>query len=95
MKMHEHREVRVTARQSIRKDFIAPDLSPVSLLNRELEKGKAGWTDTDVKVTDLTGYHLPTGLAERQLEEMNVGTYVPRKGEVRTVARKRPTTRRW
>ncbi|AEK07366.1 hypothetical protein PBI_MYXUS_100 [Mycobacterium phage Myxus] len=75
----EHREVRVTARQSVGKLFIAPDLSPVKLVDRELEKGLQGWTDLDVKVTDLRGDHLPKGHAERQLEAMTVGTYIPRK----------------
>ncbi|QBJ04899.1 hypothetical protein SEA_ELEPHANTOON_98 [Mycobacterium phage Elephantoon] len=92
----EHREVRVTARKSIGKDFIAPDLSPVKLIDRELEKGLQGWTDLDVKVVDLRGEHLPKGHAERELAAMTVGTYVPRPATARReVSRKRPTKRRW
>ncbi|APC43238.1 hypothetical protein SEA_JAAN_91 [Mycobacterium phage Jaan] len=71
--MHEHREVRVTARKSVRQDFIAPDLSPVRLIDRELEKGLKGWTDFDVKI-EQEGNAKPKGLAERQLEELKVGT---------------------
>ncbi|QGZ16888.1 hypothetical protein KI248_gp11 [Mycobacterium phage Phaded] len=84
--MHEHREVRVTARKSIRQDFIAPDLSPVRLIDRELEKGLKGWTDFDVKI-EQEGNAKPKGLAERQLEELSVGTRIrrspaPRQGRV-------------
>ena len=71
----EHREVRVTARESIRPLFVAPDLSPVPLLDRELEKGTKGWTDFDVKVpAEDRLSHRPAGLADRHLEEMTAGT---------------------
>lgn len=58
---HSH-EVRVTMRGvrlsdggtpvqvSTRSDFIAPDLSAPSTLAIELDKGKRGWSDYDVKV---------------------------------------------
>ncbi|AXH46834.1 hypothetical protein SEA_ACOLYTE_91 [Mycobacterium phage Acolyte] len=72
----EHREVRVTARQSVTMPFVAPELSPTRLVDRELEKGLKGWTDFDVKCPDLRGDHKPAGLEDRQLEEMNVGTFV-------------------
>ncbi|QGJ90239.1 hypothetical protein PBI_SHEAKEIRA_94 [Mycobacterium phage SheaKeira] len=94
----EHREVRVTARQSVGKDFIAPDLSPVRLIDRELEKGLPGWTDLDVKVEDNT--QVDGGRArflKAEIEAISVGTYVP-KAPVASglkVRRPRPTTRRW
>uniref|UniRef100_A0AAU8GRG6 Tail assembly chaperone n=1 Tax=Mycobacterium phage BabyBack TaxID=3158877 RepID=A0AAU8GRG6_9CAUD len=69
----EHREVRVTARKSVTPGFIAPDLSPTRLVDRELEKGLKGWTDFDVKLDDIRGDHLPKGFAERQLEAMSAG----------------------
>lgn len=90
----EHREVRVTARESCKTPFIAPDMAPVSLLNRELEKGTKGWTDFDYKI-ELEGDARPVGLADRQLEEITVGTALPKVRVRREVARKRPTTRRW
>ncbi|QGJ90989.1 hypothetical protein SEA_BIANCATRI92_91 [Mycobacterium phage BiancaTri92] len=91
----EHREVRVTARESIKTPFVAPDMAPVRLVDRELEKGLKGWTDFDVKIEDTTGDHRPAGLAERQLEEMTVGTMLRKTTVRREVSRKRPTTRRW
>ncbi|AMW64171.1 hypothetical protein SEA_EVILGENIUS_94 [Mycobacterium phage EvilGenius] len=90
----EHREVRVTARESCKTPFIAPDQAPVALLHRELDKGLKGWTDFDVKIEE-EGDCRPKGWAERQLEEMTVGTFVPKTRVRREVARKRPTTRRW
>ncbi|QDP44673.1 hypothetical protein SEA_NOTHINGSPECIAL_89 [Mycobacterium phage NothingSpecial] len=81
----EHREVRVTARKSIKTPFVAPELSAVRTVDQELDKGTKGWTDFDTKVPDLRGDHLPAGLAERQLEEMKVGTFIrkaPRKARV-------------
>ncbi|AIW02988.1 hypothetical protein KIY87_gp08 [Mycobacterium phage Malec] len=90
----EHREVRVTARESCKTPFVAPDQAPVRLLDRELEKGLKGWTDFDVKI-EVEGDCKPSGLAERQLEEMTVGTVVRRTTVRREVSRKRPTKRRW
>lgn len=74
--MHEVREVRVTARESIRPLFVAPELSPVPLLNRELDKGLKGWTDFDNKPAEVgkPSQVRPVDLAERQLEEMTAGT---------------------
>ncbi|AKF14261.1 hypothetical protein SEA_LUCHADOR_97 [Mycobacterium phage Luchador] len=73
--MHEHREVRVTPRKSIRQDFIAPDLSPVRTVDRELDKGLKGWTDFETKVPDMG---LVDGGKERaaaeEFDRMTVGT---------------------
>ncbi|UJD20929.1 hypothetical protein SEA_ZIMMER_91 [Mycobacterium phage Zimmer] len=85
------RDVRVTARKATPQDFIAAELSGVGTHNLEMDKGIPGWTDLDVKVEDLTGTHVPAGLAERQLEEMKVGTYVPRKASDRKVRVLNPT----
>ncbi|AXC33244.1 hypothetical protein SEA_CRUCIO_95 [Mycobacterium phage Crucio] len=90
----EHREVRVTARESCKTPFVAPDQAPVRLLDRELEKGLKGWTDFDVKIEE-EGDAKPVGWAERQLEEITVGTVVRRTTVRREVSRKRPTKRRW
>lgn len=91
----EHREVRVTERKSITMPFVAPDLSPVRTVDAELEKGKKGWTDFDVKVPDLSTDHLPKGQADRRLEEMNIGAVIRKVSVRREVARKRPSVRRW
>lgn len=72
--MHEHREVRVTARESVRTPFVAPELSSPRVIDLELEKGLQGWTDFDVKVEDVTTMeHKPSGLAAKQLEEIAWG----------------------
>ncbi|QFG04577.1 hypothetical protein SEA_JEEVES_102 [Mycobacterium phage Jeeves] len=75
--MHEHREVRVTPRKSIRQDFIAPDLSPVRRVDLELDKGLKGWTDYETKVPDMG---LVDGGKERaaaeEFDRMTVGTVV-------------------
>ncbi|AYD87122.1 hypothetical protein SEA_NICOLETERA_96 [Mycobacterium phage NicoleTera] len=94
----EHREVRVTARESCKTPFIAPDIAPVALLDRELEKGLKGWTDFDKHVEDnamVDGGAVRA--AEAEFEAMTVGTYVPRKAPKTTakVRHPRPTTRRW
>ncbi|AEL17773.1 hypothetical protein TURBIDO_95 [Mycobacterium phage Turbido] len=90
----EHREVRVTARESCKTPFVAPDQAPVRLLDRELDKGLKGWTDFDVKIEE-EGDCRPKGMAERQLEELTLGTVVRRTTVRREVSRKRPTKRRW
>ncbi|ACE80015.1 hypothetical protein Pukovnik_89 [Mycobacterium phage Pukovnik] len=82
----EHREVRVTARKSIRTPFAAPELSAPRTVDLELDKGLKGWTDFDVKI-EQEGNAKPKGLAERQLGELNVGTRIrrtpaPRQGRV-------------
>lgn len=101
--IHATREVRVTARIGITTPFVAPDRAPVPLLDRELEKGLKGWTDFDCKLVyapynPRTGRgisdHQAKGHADRQLEELTVGTAVIRKVTVRRTV-KRPTTRRW
>ncbi|ASR86545.1 hypothetical protein SEA_CHANGELING_93 [Mycobacterium phage Changeling] len=93
----EQREVRVTARESCKTPFIAPDMAPVSTLQRELQKGTKGWTDFDVKIEDnamVDGGAVRA--AEAEFEAMTVGTYVPRvKAPTAKVRRPRPTTRRW
>lgn len=76
----EHREVRVTRRVSIGRDFIAPELSPVRLIDSEEDKRAKGWTDVDKKVPNLTASnHLPKGHAARQIDAMTVGTRIVRK----------------
>ncbi|KRD08589.1 hypothetical protein ASE48_08475 [Mycobacterium sp. Root265] len=80
------RDVRVTERVSIGRDFIAPELSPVRLVDQEMVKGLRGWTSED-KVTDLTGEHLPKGFAERQLEELTIGI-APRRAAVKRSPRR-------
>ncbi|AFI25005.1 hypothetical protein [Mycobacterium phage SWU1] len=92
----EHREVRVTARESVKTPFVAPELSAPRLLDRELEKGLKGWTDFDYKI-ELPGDARPVGLAERQLEEITVGTAIRKapRAHAPKVRRPRPTTRRW
>ncbi|AOT25017.1 hypothetical protein PBI_KALPINE_98 [Mycobacterium phage Kalpine] len=93
----EHREVRVTARESCKTPFVAPDMAPVTVLARELDKGLKGWTDFDRKIEDTT---MVDGGAVRAAEEefdaMTVGTMI-RKAPVTTarVRRPRPTARRW
>ncbi|QGJ88852.1 hypothetical protein SEA_YECEY3_102 [Mycobacterium phage Yecey3] len=97
MNMAEHREVRVTARQSVGKLFIAPDLSPVKLIDRELERGIPGWTDRDVKIpsTDMVDGGKDRAAAD-EAERISVGTMLARPATARReVSRKRPTTRRW
>lgn len=80
--MQEHREVRVTPRESVRTPFVAPELSAPRQLDLELEKGLQGWTDLDAEVEDLTGTHLPVGHADRLIEDMRWGV----------ASRKAPTT---
>ena len=72
---------------STRSDFIAPDQSPVALIETEMAKGLKGWTDSDIK-PELVGYNpktgrgvnnaLPTGHAERVLSGFTAGTTVLR-----------------
>ncbi|QNJ55869.1 hypothetical protein SEA_PAINTERBOY_94 [Mycobacterium phage PainterBoy] len=99
MSIAEHREVRVTARESVKMPFAAPDLSPVRTVDIELDKGIPGWTDTDVVVEDLRGGHLSSRAIEYRVsmvEDMTVGVAIP-KARVTTAAvrRKRSTKRRW
>ncbi|UQS94673.1 hypothetical protein SEA_RIFTER_104 [Mycobacterium Phage Rifter] len=68
----EHREVRVTARKSVKAPFTAPELSAPRTVDIELDKGLKGWTDTDVKIEE-PGDCKPVGLAARQLEEITLG----------------------
>lgn len=39
---------------SVKADFIPADLSPVSTHALEMDKGRAGWTDTDKKIETVT-----------------------------------------
>ncbi|AMS01085.1 hypothetical protein SEA_ARCHERNM_91 [Mycobacterium phage ArcherNM] len=94
----EHREVRVTARESCKTPFIAPDQAPVRLLDRELEKGLKGWTDFDIKIEDnamVDGGAVRA--AEQEFEAMTVGDTVVRHARQTTakVRHPRPTKRRW
>ncbi|AEK08543.1 hypothetical protein FGG36_gp10 [Mycobacterium phage Jeffabunny] len=68
----EHREVRVTARKSVKAPFTAPELSAPRTVDIELDKGLKGWTDTDVKIEE-PGDGNPVGLAARRLEEITAG----------------------
>ncbi|AGR46510.1 hypothetical protein ODIN_96 [Mycobacterium phage Odin] len=77
--------MRVTARQSVKMPFVAPELSAPRQIDLEIEKGLKGWTDFDTKCPDLRGDHLPKGHAERQLEEMKVGTYIRKTPAARNV----------
>lgn len=84
------REVRVTMRGvrlsengspvqvSTRSDFIAPEVSPVRLIDSEAEKGTRGWTDYDVKLS-LAVNGGKTNIADRQLAALSVGKTVIRK----------------
>lgn len=72
----ETREVRVTARSGVTTPFVAPDVAPVPLLARELEKGLKGWTDTDNKVETVTPRF--TDWSAMDLEETTVGETVVR-----------------
>ncbi|QFG12595.1 hypothetical protein PBI_TOAKA_96 [Mycobacterium phage Toaka] len=91
------RNVHASKRITVGKDFIAPDLSPVRLVDSELDKGIPGWTDLDVK---LGSNAMVDGGKDRAAAEeaarISVGTYVPRPATARReVSRKRPTKRRW
>lgn len=94
----EHHEVRVTARQSVTTPFIPEELSPPSLLARELDKGLKGWTDFDKRVEEVG---LVDGgkvrAAQIEADEMTVGETIIRKVSASnaTVRRPRPATRRW
>ncbi|ADB93789.1 hypothetical protein REDROCK_96 [Mycobacterium phage RedRock] len=92
------RNVKASARDTSKTPFIAPDIAPVALLDRELEKGLKGWTDFDVKIEDnamVDGGAVRA--AEAEFEAMTVGTMIARKAPATTarVRRPRPTTRRW
>lgn len=91
------RDVRVTARESIRMPFVAPDLSPVRVIDQELEKGLQGWTDLDVVIESSDpNYHVSVGMADRQIQ-VNYEGLRPVKAPATTarVRHPRPTTRRW
>jgi hypothetical protein len=92
--IHSTREVRYTARVSVLAPFVAPDIAPVSLLARELEKGTKGWTATDIKLPAVVNEHRPVGWEERELAEFTAGQTVARRERShRAVAR--PSKRRW
>lgn len=82
----EHREVRVTPRQSVRKGFVAPDLSPVRTVDAELDKGLIGWSDYDVRLdVPKPDSHRPRGLMERELDRMSCGTNPPRRRKIKPI----------
>ena len=56
---------------STRSDFIAPDLSPVSTHQVEMQKGTRDWTDFDLKIPAPVNGGVIVGRAERELAEMN------------------------
>ena len=95
----EHLEVRVTARESCKTPFVAPDLSPVRLIDSELDKGLKGWTDFDVQIDDnvmVDGGKVSA--AEQEFEAVNVGDEIVRKAPSRNPAKvrhPRPAKRRW
>lgn len=72
------RETRVTARQSIRTPFVPQDMSPVSTLAIEQDKGIPGWTDRDVKLPSTVSAQ-DKRLAAQRLVEARVGSSVIRK----------------
>jgi hypothetical protein len=69
---------------STRSDFIAPDLSPVSVLATELDKGRPGWTDRDNKpeIVNVNGgiMHITSDL---RLPPLTCGKTVIRKAPER------------
>ena len=75
----EFRDVRVTRRVSIAKDFVAPDMAPVSTHALEMEKGAVGWTDFDVHVESVTSDRQERRLASQRLAQAMVGDQVIRK----------------
>ena len=93
----EFREVRVTSRGvrltehgklvavNTRSDFVAPDISPVSTHQLELEKGQVGWTDFDKRVETLTSDRRERQLAAQRLREATVGETVIRAPRPKTV----------
>ncbi|QFG04668.1 hypothetical protein PBI_KEZIACHARLES14_94 [Mycobacterium phage Keziacharles14] len=73
------RNVHASKRETVGKDFIAPDLSGVGTHNLEMDKGIPGWTDLDVKVPDMS--MVDGGKDRAAAEEMAriaVGTYLPK-----------------
>jgi hypothetical protein len=74
------RDVRVTAKVSVGRDFIAPDLSPVSTHIVEMAKGLRGFTDMDKKVVTVvtTPAQEKAKRVMRDVKDMNVGTRVIR-----------------
>ena len=74
------REVRVTARRGTPRDFIAPELSPVSTHNVEMDKGTRGFTDMDTKVVTVvtTPAQEKAKRDMRNVKDMTVGTRVIR-----------------
>lgn len=93
----EHREVRVTARESVKTPFVAPDMAPVAMIDLELEKGLKGWTDFDCRpeVINPTNADYVKAKSEALASDMTVGTVIRKVTVRREVSRKRPTTRRW
>lgn len=90
------RKVKATRPESMRQLFVAPELSPVSTVQLELEKGNRDWTDVDVKVLDLRGSHLARG-HETLASDITVGTTIrkPRvEGKAVVLNRTGPSARR-
>jgi hypothetical protein len=74
------RDVRVTAKVSTPRDFIAPELSPVPTHNVEMDKGIRGFTDMDKKVVTVVTTPAQERIKRdmRLVKDMTVGTRVIR-----------------
>lgn len=74
-------DVRVTAKVSVKADFIAPELSAVQP-HLQIGISRQGWTDHTVKVPTVETDHRPSGLVKARTAEMSVGRVVVRKATV-------------
>lgn len=74
------RTVRVTEgrREAVKVDFIPPDIAPVPTLALELEKGLAGWTDTDKVITEAVNGGVIVGRHRALVDEKQCGERVVR-----------------
>lgn len=74
------RTTRVTEgrREAVKVDFIPPDIAPVPTLALELEKGLAGWTDTDKVITEAVNGGVIVGRNRALVDEKRCGKRVIR-----------------
>ena len=95
--VHQHREVRVTPRKSVKSPFVAPELSPVRVVDLEIEKLEGrDWSDYDVMVPDLTGSHLARGHETSLVRQMRVGTVIRKAPDNKAIVRRpKAAKRRW